>query len=256
MSPAKERRAGKGCLWPDLLSGTLGLGLAEELTCDPSPRPSPHQMGRGCPSGRVRGRRQAHPVSTGQDVCWYRFLIDIGNEERVVCQNGALERPLDGPATPPYRLRAPTVSPPCPLPTGSGTLSAPFWHSWGCPRRSNAGKNEAETMGFRRKPFGLTFRRAERCLSAVSSQGSSASPSLGGDGSSAFGARHIPSLAQPERSRQLAVHAGRGKWLPASKPAWRRGSVDAPECEGVFILHEHVLACDHGVAVGVGVGRR
>src|ERR1035441_8560298 len=190
----------------DLLSRTLGLGLAEELTCDPSPRPSPHRMERGCPSGRVRGRRQVHPVSTGQDVCWYRFLIDIGNEERVVCQNGALERPLDGPATPPYRLRAPTVSPPCPLPTGSGTLSAPFWHSWGCPRRSNAGKNEAETMGFRRKPFGLTFRRAERCLSAVSSQGSSASPSLGGDGSSAFGARHIPSLAQPERSRQLAVH--------------------------------------------------
>ena len=171
-----------------------------------------------------------------------------------MCQNGALERPFDGSVTPPYRLRAPTVSPPCPLPTRSGTLSAPFWHSWGCPRRSNAGRNETGVMGCRRKPFGLTFRWVGRCLPALRSQDTSASPSLSGDGSSAFGARHIASLAQPGRSRQLVVHAGRGKWLPASKPAWRRGLVDGPEREGVFILHEHVPACDNGVAVGVGVG--
>src|ERR1035437_10735387 len=52
----------------DLLSRTLGLGLAEELTCDPSPHPSPHRMGRGGPSGRARGRREAHPLSMGHDV--------------------------------------------------------------------------------------------------------------------------------------------------------------------------------------------
>ena len=60
LGPAIETASG-------LLSRTLGLGLAEELTCDPSPRPSPHRMGRGYPSGRMRGRRQALPVSTDQD---------------------------------------------------------------------------------------------------------------------------------------------------------------------------------------------
>ena len=171
-----------------------------------------------------------------------------------MCQNGTLERPLDDPASPPYRHRAPTVSPPCPLPTHSGTLSAPFWHSWGCPRSWNAGGNEAVVMGLRRKPFGFTSRQVGRGWLALRSQDTSAPPSLSGDGSPAFGTRHIPSLAQPERSRQLAVHEGREKWLPAPKPAWRCGSVDAPECDGIFILHEHVLACDHGIAVGVGVG--
>ena len=171
-----------------------------------------------------------------------------------MCQNGALERPFDGSVTPPYRLRAPTVSPPCPLPTRSGTLSVPFWHSLGCPRRSNTGRNETGVLGFQMKPFGLTFRWVGRGLLALRSQDTSASPSLSGDGSSAFGARHIPSLVQPGRSCQFAVNPGRGKWVPASKPVWRCGSVDGPEREGVFILHEHVLACDDGVAVGVGVG--
>ena len=154
---------------------------------------------------------------------------------------------------PQHHLSA-SVSPPCPLPTRSGTLSEPFWHSLGCPRRSNAGRNETGVLGFQMKPFGLTFRWVGRGLLALRSQDTSASPSLGGDGSSAFGARHIPSLVQPRRSCQFAVNPGRGKWVPASKPVWRCGSVDGPEREGVFILHEHVLAGHNGVAVSVGVG--
>ena len=73
---------------------TLGLEWGRELTWVPSPRPSPHRMGRGCPSGRVRGERWPHPNSTGQDVCaWHssfhsyagvkpgRVLLEMGAEQ-------------------------------------------------------------------------------------------------------------------------------------------------------------------------------
>src|SRR5664279_2570792 len=58
---------GSGCFSlgrPDALSlGGCQNPLSWELTCGPSPFPSPHPMGRGCPSGRVRGHRLAHLAS-------------------------------------------------------------------------------------------------------------------------------------------------------------------------------------------------
>src|SRR5674476_1404534 len=61
-----------GCLslgTPDDLSlGGCQDPLPWELTCGPSPFPSTHPMGRGCPSGRVSGHRLIHPASTRRDV--------------------------------------------------------------------------------------------------------------------------------------------------------------------------------------------
>src|ERR1035441_387312 len=57
----------------------------------------------------------------------------------VVCQNGTLEALLCEAVTPPFPLRAPTVSPPCPLPTRKVTLSVPFWHSSEYSEHSKAG---------------------------------------------------------------------------------------------------------------------
>ena len=47
---------------------TPGFGATDHLACGPSPLPSPHPMGRGCPSGRVRGDRRPHPNTTGLEV--------------------------------------------------------------------------------------------------------------------------------------------------------------------------------------------
>ena len=64
----------------------------------------------------------------------HRWLVDIAREERVVCQNGTLEGPLEGAVTPPFHHRIPSMPPPCPLPTQIVTLSVPFWHSSGTVR--------------------------------------------------------------------------------------------------------------------------
>ena len=56
-----------------------------------------------------------------------------------MCQIGTREGRIEGVATLPSPLRAPTVSPPCPLPTPKVTLSVPFWHSSACPGHSGAG---------------------------------------------------------------------------------------------------------------------
>ena len=46
----------------------LEAQLATFSQCGPLPRPSPHPMGRGCPLGRGRGKRETHPASTSQRI--------------------------------------------------------------------------------------------------------------------------------------------------------------------------------------------
>ena len=56
-------------------------------------------------AGLVRGEKRI----SGQ-----RFEIDYANKEGVLCQNGTMEGPLGSAGAPPFPLRAPSVSPPCP----------------------------------------------------------------------------------------------------------------------------------------------
>ena len=52
--------------------------------------------------------------------------------------------------------RAPTVVPPCPLPSPKVTLSVPFWHSSGYPGPSVADEGCGVTAELRVKTFRLT----------------------------------------------------------------------------------------------------
>src|ERR1035438_1519901 len=104
----------------------------------------------------------AHNRDLGSDaegLMGQRWLIDIAREEGVVCQNGTLERPLQGIVTPPFPLRIPTMPPPCPLPTQNVTSSVPFWHCSGTVRDVQGTRRQVRIAALLTNRFRLTFRQ-------------------------------------------------------------------------------------------------